>query len=1635
MALIEKMHDYKLRAHDNLDPPVMKAPTIIGEPGTSGFSYRATLKTIVGETTPTEAVSMSNAPTVLDSGNCVKLEIESAPAGTIGVNYYKLTDGQYRLLGTVSGAPWRLYDTGQTPSASIIVPVNNTSGRPEWRALLFNKGKYLQRQELIDLQWILLRGVKDLGDTIHNNGDIIRGCVEKLLGNNLVEFIEGTIYLDGQYVHVPASDLLTLIGTGKEVVGILVEPVVIPPSQDVIIRNQDEGVNIEYAQDGADRLAYDITWTIDDPAAIKIKEFFDGLPVQKNSGTQRSQWEIDDARHIYDVSGNFVVKPFAFTKKPHPTDPALMRIDVGGNGKAYVEGFEKEIIAPQPLIIPRARDTKSENNSAIEAFSIPGGSVLGTVLETFNVNGLYLKIKVGDGGSHTVTLTGTAQTAVQVATQVNNSINAYPTSGTLVTCLGVNGKFQITAIDGKSLTLETVTNSAYAALGLQVGVYTPTGQRIYKINNDFVKNVSDFSYITEIVDQVYHDGNTHVDPLANGNVYDILGAADSASDCHDGHWTYQVNTDFVKNGNTIDFAALSGIDPPSGGAYFVKYRYIKNGAKGTRTRIRVTDALIVKTSEGGEDTLVYTGGTAVEAVSGASVTGLSGNVKDLIRILRVNNSSGQLQTEYDSYTAVKNATALGFGDSKISWLGAGAQGVTPNGQPVTGGNYYVSFEAWRHNVEGDFLGPDSFLNDYSEIELAPDAVTKLRDCIDFRCNTSSLPVPGDAPRFDYEHYLSRIDKIALKSDAYFIRIPGAPALNPVPPFDQTGPLSIALVYVPPYTYSPEDVVIQSLEVQRKTQHSLNEMAAEIERNKYYNALYLTERAAIDDSAAVGAKGIFADPVVGQKNLDLAFDKNGIKTTVAVDPTEGCYRLPVNEDGRQITVDEANSTGIATVGKVLVFDYVSSPYFQQLKATRVFNVNPHATYAWIGAMEINPQSDYWTDVNQIPALDVNYDEQMNALVLIDAANADRARQITWGAWRLTWDNSGGWAAATMGEAGGASTHWQDTEGSYVWGTETYSGSANAARERAGNYKSIVPERTLVDVGDRVVDMTAVPFMRTKDSDGNDFTIAVEASGLLPLTDIACTIDGVVVSLAPTGATIAGTLQYSNKTTIKTNAAGRATGTFVVPSGIRVGEKAIKVFSASDPSETYAISVFKSQGFVETHQKLVQGIISTTERDEVVNQTQFHYGDPLAYTFAVNEGTQWISYVKLKFASKDISLPVTVEVRGTLNGYPTRKVYQSVTLDPSQVSVSADASAWTTFTFSNLVGYTAGEYSVVVIANCQTYTLWVSKMGETDVITGSEVRDNPAGGVLFESPNDSYWEGHSDMDLCCEIGTANFENNAQIVFNDITGIEANMLIAAVTQFLPQGCNLHWAYALNGTLNWIAFLPGIDTELAEIATSVKLRCDISSTGGTFQIEKSGAGIILLLNNASARAVWYEQTLESPADKVTFVCNLAVDGVNGGGTRSFTPFYTIDGGDNWVEIALPLGFTPIAIGDGTYKEYRFETPAEKSITGVTNASPMVASSSDHEFKENAVVVIAGVEGCTAANSTWRLKSVATGTFALVDPVTGANSQGNGAYTGGGTVKLAEFSKIRYMGLFETDSKVMTPKLKKPRGYLAMAA
>lgn len=73
------------------------------------------------------------------------------------------------------------------------------------------------------------------------------------------------------------------------------------------------------------------------------------------------------------------------------------------------------------------------------------------------------------------------------------------------------------------------------------------------------------------------------------------------------------------------------------------------------------------------------------------------------------------------------------------------------------------------------------------------------------------------------------------------------------------------------------------------------------------------------------------------------------------------------------------------------------------------------------------------------------------------------------------------------------------------------------------------------------------------------------------------------------------------------------------------------------------------------------------------------------------------------------------------------------------------------------------------------------------------------------------------------------------------------------------------------------------------------------------------------------------------------------------------------------------------------------KAITGATNATPIVVTATSHGFSNGDYVSIHGVAGNTAANGHYKVANVATNTFELTDPRTGANVAGSGAYTSGG--------------------------------------
>ena len=158
-----------------------------------------------------------------------------------------------------------------------------------------------------------------------------------------------------------------------------------------------------------------------------------------------------------------------------------------------------------------------------------------------------------------------------------------------------------------------------------------------------------------------------------------------------------------------------------------------------------------------------------------------------------------------------------------------------------------------------------------------------------------------------------------------------------------------------------------------------------------------------------------------------------------------------------------------------------------------------------------------------------------------------------------------------------------------------------------------------------------------------------------------------------------------------------------------------------------------------------------------------GDPLAQTFMTDfSGGAFLLNVELFFSQKDNTLPVWVELRNTVNGYPGPKLlpFGRVVLDPSQVNIDDNTGlSSTTFSFDSPVYIQQGiEYCVVVMTNSLEYKIWISQMGEQDV-SGSNrfVSTQPHLGSLFKSQNNTAWTAVQSQDMKFTINGCNFNQS--------------------------------------------------------------------------------------------------------------------------------------------------------------------------------------------------------------------------------------------------------------------------------------
>lgn len=230
--------------------------------------------------------------------------------------------------------------------------------------------------------------------------------------------------------------------------------------------------------------------------------------------------------------------------------------------------------------------------------------------------------------------------------------------------------------------------------------------------------------------------------------------------------------------------------------------------------------------------------------------------------------------------------------------------------------------------------------------------------------------------------------------------------------------------------------------------------------------------------------------------------------------------------------------------------------------------------------------------------------------------------------------------------------------------------------------------------------------------------------------------------------------------------------LVDTNVATGEftsRGRKDYVASGTIQTKQATVVSTRNAEIVQEAVTQNQVVVQSSERVVSDTGWY--DPLAQTFLVDSrGGAMLSKVDLFFASKDNNIPVAIEIREVVNGYPGKTVlpFSRVTVKSEDVKLSStkvttfDGVSYpkydtpTTIMFpSPIYVQDKTEYALVVLSDSNKYKIWISQVGDDIPGSSDKISEQPYNGVLFKSQNGSTWTADQTQDMKFTIWKANFD----------------------------------------------------------------------------------------------------------------------------------------------------------------------------------------------------------------------------------------------------------------------------------------
>ena len=196
---------------------------------------------------------------------------------------------------------------------------------------------------------------------------------------------------------------------------------------------------------------------------------------------------------------------------------------------------------------------------------------------------------------------------------------------------------------------------------------------------------------------------------------------------------------------------------------------------------------------------------------------------------------------------------------------------------------------------------------------------------------------------------------------------------------------------------------------------------------------------------------------------------------------------------------------------------------------------------------------------------------------------------------------------------------------------------------------------------------------------------------------------------------------------------------------------------------------------------------------------HWSDPVAQTFLVDKKTNpdgiFLSSADLYFAAKDSTLPVTVQIRPTVSGYPSPSVvmpFSTVVKAAADVTANSASPTATTFTFSSPVYLEPGEYAICILANSDKYELFAAESAINAITNSSAVAgragNNQLVGTLFAPQGIGSTVQNNTTDLMFTLNRCSFVASGDIKYSGISNCtNAQILKFYAPEIVPSSCIL--------------------------------------------------------------------------------------------------------------------------------------------------------------------------------------------------------------------------------------------------------